>query len=113
MTEADDDYEDDDWEPTPEEKEAIAQQVRLAKRFPTFVLLARAMMRHSRYERLKELGAPPVILEKSNEDRVKSWNDLCAAFPRSEDARIFMLEDVLSTIRDEFVRPHDSSKTDA
>jgi hypothetical protein len=107
------DYEEDDWEPTPEQKAEFDRQVQLAKRFPTFVLLARAMMRHSRYERLKELEAPEIILEKSHADRIKAWNELCEAFPCSEDVRTFLLEDVLGTLRNEFLRPHDSSKVDA
>lgn len=108
-----DDYEDDDWEPTPEEKAAIQEQVRLAERFPTFVLLVRVLMRHSRYQRLKELRAPEQILENSVESRDRALDELCAAFPRDDDARIFHLEDVLHTLRGELMCPHDSSKTDA
>lgn len=108
-----DNEDEDDWEPTPEEQAAIDQQILVAKRFPTFVLLAKALMRHTRYSRLRSLEAPEQILSKSAEMRDEAMDELCAAFPFQDGVRIYHLEDVLYTLREELIRPHDSSKTDS
>lgn len=113
MSEEDDYLEDDEWEPTEEQKQYYEHLQKLHDRFPTFSLLARAMMRHERYEKLRKLECPAPILNKADEMRRETMDELCAAFPRSDDIWKFRIEHVLAVLKEELLHPHDSSKTDA
>ena len=98
---------------TPEEEKRVEEVERLHNRFPTFVLLLRTLRNYSRLHRLRELMAPRPILDSCEQSCEDAMRALCAAFPFDSEVNHYHLEDVLHTLREELMRPHQSSKTDA
>jgi hypothetical protein len=111
MTDQEDDADDDDL--TPEERANVEHRNRLAERYPTFVLLTKAMQRHQRLRRLRELRVPEQIIENAVEMRDKAFDILGAAFPYDTEINVYHLEDVLNTVRAELQRPHGRGRLDA
>jgi hypothetical protein len=108
-----DSEDEDEYEPTEEDLAAARRMTELAERYPTFLLLFKALTRHKRHRRLVDLGAPQQILDKETELRERALDALADAFPYDTEVNCYNFPDILNTALSELSRPHTKGGADA
>lgn len=113
MVDDQEDPDEGDYIPTEEELARARQAAELARRYPTFQLLAKTLRRHRRLGRLQDLEAPDQIIDQEKKLREDALEELAAAFPFDLDINVYHLPDIIETLVEEIRRPHEQGGDDA